>query len=209
MIDLHIHTNCSDGTKDWRFILRQAQSRGLTHISITDHNNCNAYFQMKNPEKYFSGKIVTGIEPECYYRGRVIELLGYGIDTGKMTELLKGVYRPFAEVMDIKLRALHKVFIEMGAKFSPNIIEGYAKQTENYYASCYLLADLNRYPENRHLIPDQESWDDGIKFFRKHICDKSSPFYFDHADIYPSAEKNLQPNQTGGWLGVYSTHIPF
>ena len=207
MVDLHIHTNCSDGTKDWKFILREAERLGLSHISITDHNNCDVYFKMKNPGKYFSGKIISGVEPECYYKGRLIELLGYGFDVKKMAKLLKGVHRPFSEVADIKLRFLHETLVKMGAKFSDNILDGYTKQSKYYYSSCYLLADMKKYPDiNRKFVHDQESWDDGIKFFRKHMCDKDSPLYFDHSTAYPSAEKiHKLIKQAGG--KVFIPHI--
>ena len=43
MIDLHIHTTNSDGEFSVVQMLEKAESKGLNIISITDHNNINAY----------------------------------------------------------------------------------------------------------------------------------------------------------------------
>ena len=41
-IDLHIHTNFSDGDYSVKQILEKAKSLGLEYISFTDHNNYEA-----------------------------------------------------------------------------------------------------------------------------------------------------------------------
>ena len=48
MIDLHLHTNCSDGTDSPTELLKKAEEKHLEYISITDHDNCDAYEQLKN-----------------------------------------------------------------------------------------------------------------------------------------------------------------
>ena len=48
MIDLHIHSTNSDGTDSVVEILKKAQDLKLDYISITDHDNCNAYNEVKN-----------------------------------------------------------------------------------------------------------------------------------------------------------------
>ena len=63
MIDLHMHTNNSDGTDSVKDILKKAQEKGLKYISITDHDNCNGYLELEkiDVKKYSNGKIVPGI----------------------------------------------------------------------------------------------------------------------------------------------------
>ena len=43
MYDLHMHSNCSDGSDDYVTILKKAESLKLKYISITDHDNCRVY----------------------------------------------------------------------------------------------------------------------------------------------------------------------
>ena len=60
MIDLHIHTNNSDGTDSVEELLKKAQELKLDYISITDHDTCKAYNKLKemNVPEIFSGKII-------------------------------------------------------------------------------------------------------------------------------------------------------
>ena len=78
MIDLHIHTTYSDGTKTVKEILKQAEDLKLDYISITDHDKCDAYEELKdiNISEFYSGKIIKGIEIKCFYKGSTIEVLG-------------------------------------------------------------------------------------------------------------------------------------
>ena len=48
-IDLHIHSKYSfDGSDDLTEILKMAEQQKLSYISITDHNNTDAYFELEN-----------------------------------------------------------------------------------------------------------------------------------------------------------------
>ena len=89
MIDLHTHTINSDGDFTTREILREAGLNNIEILSITDHNNINAYEDMKKlPVKdLFKGKIITGVELEFTKDGKLFDMLGYGfnIDNTKDT----------------------------------------------------------------------------------------------------------------------------
>ncbi len=56
MIDLHMHTTYSDGSKTVEEILKMCEEKGLKYISITDHNTCKAY----NDEAYKSNNVFSG-----------------------------------------------------------------------------------------------------------------------------------------------------
>ena len=64
MIDLHIHTTYSDGADSLIEVLKKAEQNKLEYISITDHDNCNGYMEMKkiDVKEYYTGKIIPGIE---------------------------------------------------------------------------------------------------------------------------------------------------
>ena len=76
-VNLHIHTNSSDGTYSADEILEQAYELGLEHIAITDHNTLDAY---KNSGLLTSLIVTTGIEFDCWFGYVFFHLLGYGID---------------------------------------------------------------------------------------------------------------------------------
>ena len=95
MIDLHIHTNNSDGSDSVIEVLKKAEKLGLKTISITDHDTCRAYEELENIDvkKYYSGDIIKGVELRCFYNRRIIELLGYNINTKEMQKWLDDFYK--------------------------------------------------------------------------------------------------------------------
>lgn len=76
-VDLHIHSTFSDGKLTPQEIIRLAKEKGLTKIAICDHNTVEAY----RTEDISKEKILlTGVEFDCWYKGVLIHILGYGID---------------------------------------------------------------------------------------------------------------------------------
>ena len=82
MIDLHLHTNHSDGTDTVTELLEKAEELKLEIISITDHDTVEAYKELENSEirNKFSGEILPGVEIKAIYDNHNIEVLGYGIN---------------------------------------------------------------------------------------------------------------------------------
>ncbi|MCK5686288.1 PHP domain-containing protein [bacterium] len=74
--DLHIHSYFSDGSYSPDELIQMAINAGITGISITDHDNCDAYPICNNSKL----EIITGIELSTKYLDRDIEILGYFID---------------------------------------------------------------------------------------------------------------------------------
>jgi predicted metal-dependent phosphoesterase TrpH len=203
VFDLHIHSNCSDGSDSPDEILRKAEQLGLRVISITDHDNCDAYNDLD--PSLFGGKIITGIEMQAYFKGISIELLGYGFDVAKMQSSLKNLYPPFEVVNKEELRRLHDRCVCLGMKFAPNTVENYNKG-KCFYATEYLHGEMCAFPENMAFVPDAESWGQENIFFKRHTSNPNSPFYIDLSDLIPRAEKVIAViHEAGG--KVFVPHI--
>ena len=82
-VNLHIHSNFSDGKMTPEEIITQAKDKGFEHISITDHNNMDGYLKTDLKDE---NMVITGIEFDCWYKTTFFHLLGYGFDVN--TELL-------------------------------------------------------------------------------------------------------------------------
>ena len=82
MVDLHMHTTYSDGTDSVKELLKKVEDIGLEVISITDHDTCNAYFEMEkfNVKEIYKGDIIVGCEFSASFDNRAIEIIGYGFD---------------------------------------------------------------------------------------------------------------------------------
>lgn len=74
-INLHIHSNYSDGLASFEEIEKQAvQIKRYKHFSITDHNTVQGYID--HPET----KSIPGVEFDVWYKYIFLHLLAYGID---------------------------------------------------------------------------------------------------------------------------------
>jgi len=90
MIDLHTHTNCSDGDYSPRDLIKLARSRGVKILSITDHDTVKAYEpDLIKFAKYNDVKLIPGIELSTVdeLTKQKIHVVGLFIDT-KNKELL-------------------------------------------------------------------------------------------------------------------------
>lgn len=84
-IDLHIHSNASDGTLSPREILTLAGRLGLAAISITDHDTvagCRQAMALPTPAglQFLTGIEISSQPPEGFGLAGSLHILGYGID---------------------------------------------------------------------------------------------------------------------------------
>ena len=179
MIDLHIHTTNSDGEFSVVQMLEKAESKGLNIISITDHNNINAYDEINsmNVRKLYSGEIVIGVELEFIYKGRLFDMLGYGIDLEvmKKSEIIKeGFIHSTVEGQTEILDRLKYICDKLGIKYSKDL----EITSPNNMANDVLVDDILKCSDNKDISSSMNIVDRS-SFYRKHFCEPSSPFYID------------------------------
>lgn len=76
-INLHIHSNYSDGIEDFDLLVEQAKKLNMKYIAITDHNCVLGH----KKTKYVHDEIlIKGVEFDCIYKMSLLHILGYGID---------------------------------------------------------------------------------------------------------------------------------
>ena len=78
--DLHTHTYHSDGTRSPREVVDLARAAGITILSISDHDNLAAYFEIKRYADEVGVTLVPGIELSCIHRGVDVHVLAYAFD---------------------------------------------------------------------------------------------------------------------------------
>lgn len=76
-INLHIHSNVSDGIADFDSLIEEAKKMNMKYISITDHNSLEGYKKTKYKNDDF---LIKGVEFDCFYKMSLLHILGYGID---------------------------------------------------------------------------------------------------------------------------------
>ncbi len=80
MIDLHSHTNESDGSYSPVQLVQEALSAGVSVLGITDHDTFAGYDQAVPEARARGLELVCGIELSTKLRGRSVHLLGYFLD---------------------------------------------------------------------------------------------------------------------------------
>ena len=80
-IDLHIHTNNSDGEKSFCEIIDMAKKNDIKTISVTDHDTISGYTKHNIEYARKKGiKLITGVEISTKTKKCGIHILGYNID---------------------------------------------------------------------------------------------------------------------------------
>jgi len=77
MIDLHSHTDRSDGTFTPAELIAEAAGVGLTGLAITDHDTFAGYDAAVPYAEKAGVRLICGIELSTRYQGASVHLLGY------------------------------------------------------------------------------------------------------------------------------------
>lgn len=207
MIDLHMHTNNSDGSDTTEELIKKAENLKLKYISITDHDNLHAHEEISEEhlEKLFSGKIITGIEIKCIYKKRTIEVLGYKYDLDKMSAWVKDFYKDKSkEVLQKKyFNKTYDACKQLGFKLTEKDKIDWNPKTD--WASFTIYSDLKKYKENEGVYAD-DILNDFTTFNKKYCGDKNNILFIDKSEDYPSLDTAIQAIKNAGGL-VFMPHL--
>lgn len=200
MIDLHIHSEYSDGTSSVKEILQKAEETKLAVISITDHENCDAYKELNNIDikKYYSGKIIPGIELKNYYKDRIIDIVGYNLDLDGLTEYLKANYKDKThEKLQTKyLKHFYKQAKEYNLILSS--IDSIEWDKNKDWASVVFYNELKKHQENEERVP-KDLWENFSNFKKDYIYNRNNMFFLDKKGDFPPPEETVKKiHELGG-----------
>lgn len=71
LIDLHVHSNASDGTLTPAAVVALAVEKELTAIALTDHDTIAGIPQAIEAARGLPIEIIPGIELSCHYEGEI------------------------------------------------------------------------------------------------------------------------------------------
>lgn len=80
LIDLHVHSNASDGSLTPTEVADEAIRMGLKAIALTDHDTIDGVQEILEYTQDRDLEVVPGIELSCYYKNREIHILGFYVD---------------------------------------------------------------------------------------------------------------------------------
>ena len=106
MIDLHMHSTCSDGKDTIEQLIENVKNMGISHFSITDHDTAKACREVLSSDE-LKGKIktaglnfVTGCEFSCIYGDQEMHILAYDFDP--FAPEVAEIERKFSELLEEK-----------------------------------------------------------------------------------------------------------
>lgn len=79
-IDLHTHSNRSDGTDSPAELIEKAKATGLDVVALTDHDATEGWREASRAARRVGIRLVKGMEMSCRLEGKSIHLLGYDFD---------------------------------------------------------------------------------------------------------------------------------
>lgn len=87
LVDLHVHSNASDGSLSPSEVVRCADEKGLKAIALTDHDTVSGIDEALSASVNLELEVIPGIEVSCYYSDVEIHVLGLYIDNQSETLL--------------------------------------------------------------------------------------------------------------------------
>lgn len=196
MIDLHIHTNLSDGICSIEEVMEMAGKCGLDYISVTDHNHALA-FENENLSKLgtFKGHIIPGCEIATSYEGFIIEILGYGINPS----VINSWYREFYSDDNIKRNEtfLFNKLKELCKKEKLRLEDGLSLgQIKKGCSKKVIYQSLIKFKENMDAL----ELDSYHHFFRSMLSNPQHPLFLNEAETYPQLKEVVDLIHSAGGL---------
>jgi predicted metal-dependent phosphoesterase TrpH len=117
-IDLHTHTNRSDGTVSPADLVRHAQEVGIDVLGLTDHDTTESWDEAADVAARIGLTLVRGIELSCKLSGYGVHLLAYLPDRGyppledELVRILDGRNSRLPAILD----RLREIGIDIDAK---------------------------------------------------------------------------------------------
>lgn len=145
-IDLHIHTNMSDGVFSPKEIIDIAKENNVEYLSITDHDSVFAY----NDELFEYAKnkginLITGVEVSTKIDKCGIHVLGYGLDITNKD--LNDMLFKIQNARHIYLKDVSEKLISLGYKINFKELDKIDIVTK-----AHISFDIIQNPENEELL---------------------------------------------------------
>lgn len=176
MINLHMHTNKSDGVLEPIELLKLLEKNDIKIASITDHDSVDAYIGL-DIDKYYSGKLIKGSEIKCIFDGYIIEVLGYNLDINKIKPYLDNQRKKVYDFQYLAYKRGKELFDKYNLKYDDKDLE-YGK-----YAGTALYDLLDKYHEYNEKILGEDMLSSRSSFYRLTLSNPNSPFYVSEEGI--------------------------
>lgn len=182
MIDLHSHSNISDGLFTPAELVEHAASHGVRVLALTDHDDIDGLAEARQAAALHGIQLVNGVEISVTWKKRTLHIVGLNIDPDN--ENLK---TGLAEVRQSRLERAKQMAIGLekaGIHGSFEAASSYAEQ------SILTRMHFARFLVERQYAKDAKS------VFKKYLV-KGKPGFVDHQWMSLESAVNLIVNSGG------------
>lgn len=186
MIDIHTHTNCSDGTDSPLQLVKKAASSGITLLGITDHDSTSGWRDAVD-SLHGSLQLALGAEVSC--------LTSDGISVHMLGLLFDGENQPLQQLLsdsrDTRIPRMKKMIENLQGA-------GYDITLEDVEASTPVGATVGRPHLADALVAKKivQSRDEAFM----DLLHNDSPFYVSH--FAPTPEDSIRAIKSAGGVAV-------
>lgn len=170
-VDLHLHSNASDGTLAPTRVVQEAANRGAVGVSLTDHDTLAGIEEAELEARRLGLAWLSGSEISATEAGRSVHLLAYGIAPGN--EALDALLDAIREDRLDRARKIVSLFNELGVPIEQEAVDREASggvPTRAHVARAIVAEGLM---PNVHAV------------FQKYLAD-GGPAYVEKAEVLPS-----------------------
>ena len=172
-IDLHTHSNCSDGTFSVKELMDYAHEKNLAAIALTDHDTVDGLDEAISytKERYPDMELVPGIEFSTVEEGKDVHVVGLFID--HHNEVFISRLKQFIDSRDERNRKMClKLSEEAGIPIT------YEELISTFPGAVITRAHYAKYMVDRGYVKDRQI------VFEKYIGDHC-PYYVEREKICP------------------------
>ena len=184
-IDLHLHTDASDGAAPVEVLVARAALAGLTTIALTEHDNVDSWERGQRAAKQNGVRLMPGIEISTRHEDQDIHLLGY--DFSPDAPMLRHLIDYQRQLREKRFRAILRRLHDLGVRIAPALIhtEKTSAPGRVHIAQALVAAGL---------VPDVES------AFKRYLR-RGKPAYVPYETVTP-AEAVQVVHEAGGFVSL-------
>lgn len=185
MIDLHIHTNCSDGVLTPKEIIDEAYKNGINTIAICDHDTTEAYQEeIFNYAKEKNINLIVGVEISTKAKKYGVHVLGYNFDLNNK-EFQEKLYT-IRNARHIYLRKVATKLEEAGYKIDVERLDKI-----DAVSKAHIAYDVIENKENESKLKEVFSHIPDMGEFIETIMNEDCPCYVRKETISPKEASEL------------------